>query len=61
MLIVKDGKVLGRLHKGESGEPLKSIEPNTIKSLNVIKGKAAIDKYGKDAEDGVIEVETKKQ
>ena len=60
-LIVKDGKVLGRLHRGESGEPLKSIEPNTIKSLNVIKGKAAIDKYGKDAEDGVIEVETKKQ
>ncbi len=60
-LIVKDGKVIGRLHKHESDEPLKGIDPNTIKSVNIIKGKAAIDKYGKDAEDGVIEVETKKQ
>ncbi len=60
-LIVKDGKVLGRLHKNESDEPLKRIDPGTIKSVNIIKGKAAIDKYGKDAEDGVIEVETKKQ
>ncbi|WP_421798890.1 M56 family metallopeptidase [Haliscomenobacter sp.] len=60
-LIVKDGKVLGRLHKNESDAPLKGIEPSTIKSINVIKGKAATDKYGKDAEDGVIEVETKQQ
>lgn len=60
-LIVKDGKVIGRLHKHESDEPLKGIDPNTIKSVNIIKGKAAIDKYGKDAEDGVIEVETKQQ
>jgi TonB-dependent SusC/RagA subfamily outer membrane receptor len=60
-LIVKDGKVLGRLHKNESDAPLKGIEPSTIKSVNVIKGKAATDKYGKDAEDGVIEVETKQQ
>jgi TonB-dependent SusC/RagA subfamily outer membrane receptor len=60
-LIVKDGKVIGRLHKNESDQPLKGIEPSTIKSVNIIKGKAAIDKYGKDAEDGVIEVETKQQ
>lgn len=60
-LIIKDGKVLGRLHQHESDQPLKGIEPNTIKSLNIIKGKAAIDKYGKDAEDGAIEVETKQQ
>ncbi|WP_373552217.1 TonB-dependent receptor plug domain-containing protein [Haliscomenobacter sp.] len=60
-LIVKDGKVLGRLHQYESDEPLKGIDMNTIKSINVIKGKAGIDKYGQDAEDGVIEVETKKQ
>lgn len=60
-LIIKDGKVLGRLNKGESGEPLKSIEPKTIKSMTVIKGKAATDKYGKDAEDGAIEIETKQQ
>lgn len=60
-LIVKDGKVLGRLHKNESDEPLKRIDPSTVKSVNIIKGKAATDKYGKDAEDGVIEVETKQQ
>ena len=60
-LIVKDGKVLGRLHKNESDEPLKRIDPSTIKSVNIIKGKAAIEKYGKDAEDGVIEVETKQK
>lgn len=60
-LIVKDGKVIGRLHKNESDQPLKGIEPSTIKSVNIIKGKAATDKYGKDAEDGVIEVETKQQ
>lgn len=60
-LIVKDGKVIGRLHKNESDQPLKGIDPSTIKSLNIIKGKAATDKYGKDAEDGVIEVETKQQ
>lgn len=60
-LIVKDGKVLGRLHQHESDEPLKGIDPKTIKSLNIIKGKEAIDKYGKDAEDGVIEIESKQQ
>lgn len=58
-LIVKDGKVLGRLHQYESDQPLKGIDPNTIKSLKILKGKEAIDKYGKDAEDGVIEVESK--
>lgn len=60
-LIVKDGKVLGRLHQHESDQPLKGIEPNTIKSIKIIKGKEAIDKYGKEAEDGVIEVESKQQ
>lgn len=60
-LIVKDGKVLGRLHQYESDQPLKGIDPNTIKSLKILKGKDAIDKYGKDAEDGVIEVESKQQ
>jgi len=60
-LIIKDGKVLGRLHQHESDQPLKGIEPNTIKALKILKGKDAIDKYGKDAEDGAIEVETKQQ
>jgi hypothetical protein len=60
-LIIKDGKVLGRLHKGESGSPLKGIDPNTIKSISIHKGQSAIDKYGKDAEDGAIEITTKQQ
>jgi len=60
-LIIKDGKILGRMNK-ESGKPLKNnLNPKTIKSINVIKGKAAIEKYGKDAEDGAIEIETKRQ
>lgn len=58
-LIVKDGKVLGRLHQYESDQPLKGIDPNTIKAIKILKGKDATDKYGKDAEDGVIEVESK--
>lgn len=63
-LIIKNGKILGRVNK-KSGKPLKN-NMNTksiksIKSINVIKGKAAIEKYGKDAEDGAIEIETKRQ
>jgi outer membrane receptor for ferrienterochelin and colicin len=45
----------------ESGQPIKDMDPKSIKSINIIKGKAAIEKYGKDAEDGAIEIETKKQ
>lgn len=60
-LIVKDGKVLGRLHQYESDHPLKDIDVNTIKNINVYKGKKGIDKYGQDAEDGVIEIETKQK
>lgn len=59
-LIIKNGKILGRVNK-ESGKPLKNLNPKSIKSINVIKGKAAIEKYGKDAEDGAIEIETKQQ
>jgi hypothetical protein len=59
-LIIKNGKILGRVNK-KSGKPLKNLNPKYIKSINVIKGKAAIEKYGKDAEDGAIEIETKRQ
>jgi hypothetical protein len=63
-LIIKNGKILGRVNK-KSGKPLKNNlntkSIKSIKSINVIKGKAAIEKYGKDAEDGAIEIENKKQ
>ena len=36
-----------------------SIEPNNIAKINVLKGTAATEKYGKKAEDGVIEIFTK--
>lgn len=35
---------------------LNSIEPQTIKSLNVLKGESATEKYGKRAENGAIEI-----
>ncbi len=38
---------------------MKEIDPNTIKSINVIKDESAIKKYGEAAKDGVIEIETK--
>jgi len=60
-LIIKNGKILGRMNFKESGQPIKDMDPKSIKSINIIKGKAAIEKYGKDAEDGAIEIETKQQ
>ncbi|SNR31531.1 Signal transducer regulating beta-lactamase production, contains metallopeptidase domain [Maribacter sedimenticola] len=38
---------------------LKSINPSNIATMNVIKGEAAITKYGKSAQNGVIEITTK--
>lgn len=35
---------------------LKSLNPNQIKSINVLKGKNAINKYGDDGRNGAIEV-----
>lgn len=33
-----------------------NIDPQTVKLVNVLNGKSAIDKYGNDAKDGVIEI-----
>ncbi|WP_029035267.1 hypothetical protein [Salinimicrobium terrae] len=52
-LIVLGGKV-----QDEDFE-LNSIEPKMIKSLNVLKGQSAIEKYGEQAENGVIEINLK--
>ena len=40
---------------------LKDINPNTIESINVLKGKSAIKKYGEEGKNGVIEITTKKE
>ncbi len=41
-------------------EAVKELSPSQIKTMNVLKGKAARKKYGKAAKDGVIEITTKK-
>lgn len=38
---------------------LSDVDNNLIKSMNILKGKSAIEKYGKDGENDVIEIITK--
>lgn len=38
---------------------MKSLDPNTIKAIHVLKDENAVKKYGEDAKEGVIEIETK--
>jgi len=45
----------------KNGAALKELEPNNIEKINVLKGEAAIEKYGKEADYGAIEVTTKKE
>ncbi|HTI57845.1 TonB-dependent receptor plug domain-containing protein [Mucilaginibacter sp.] len=51
-LIILDGK--------EYTKDLKTIDPHTIVSINVLKNKNATDKYGQKAVNGVLEIATKK-
>ncbi|MCK0155842.1 TonB-dependent receptor plug domain-containing protein [Cellulophaga sp. F20128] len=53
-LIVLDGKEM------ESSFDMESIDPDNIKSVNVLKGEKATEKYGKKGKDGVVEITTKK-
>ena len=53
-LIVVDGKILS------NSEALEQINPNKIESVNILRGEAAIKKYGKEAQKGLIEIITKK-
>ena len=47
--------------KKETAEFMKNeLQPEDIEKINVLKGAGAIEKYGKEAEDGVIEITTKK-
>ena len=52
-LVVIEGEIQAR------NFDLSDLEPNKIKHLNVLKGKAAIEKYGKKGENGVVEVDLK--
>ncbi len=51
-LIVVDGEI--------SDIKIEDLEPDSIESMNVIKGKPATEKYGEKGEHGVIEITTKK-
>lgn len=46
--------------KKSKSKELKKLSPNGIESINVLKGDKAVEKYGKKAKDGVIEITTKK-
>jgi len=53
-LVIVDGKK-------ESAEFMKDeLQPEDVEKINVLKGKVALEKYGEDAKDGVIEITTKK-
>lgn len=53
-LIILDGKVLN------DSKVLSDYDPDGIESINVIKGDAAIKKYGDKGVNGVVEITTKK-
>ncbi|MGY5847101.1 M56 family metallopeptidase [Salegentibacter sp. HM20] len=53
-LVVIDGKK-------ETAEAMKALKPKNIKGIKVLKDEAAIEKYGEDALEGVIEITTRKQ
>lgn len=52
-LYILDGKEI-------SEQEMQTVDPNTIKSLDVIKNKAATKKYGKKGDNGVILITSKK-
>jgi len=52
-LIFVDGKATTHIE-------MTAINPNTIQSVNVLKGESAIKKYGEKAANGVIEITLKK-
>ena len=53
-LVIIDGKK-------ETAEAMKALKPVEIKGIRVLKDEAAIEKYGEDALEGVIEITTRKQ
>ena len=57
----KTGPIIIIDGKKSNGASLKKIEPENIEKTNVLKGEVAIEKYGEEANYGVIEVTTKKE
>ena len=53
-LYVLDGEIMSKKRS------INDIDPQDIESINVLKGDAATDKYGKKAKQGVIEITTKR-
>ncbi len=47
----------GVMQKKSEDNPAKELEPDQIKSVNVLKGEAAIKKYGEEGENGVVEID----
>ena len=56
-LLILDGKVLGNMANQKIDQ---LVQPEAIERINVLKGEAAILKYGDKAQNGVIEIWTKK-
>ncbi|MFI0490578.1 M56 family metallopeptidase [Flavobacterium sp.] len=54
VLIIINGK-----RTEASIEDIKKVDPNLIQSMSILKGKNALKKYGKDGENGAIEIITK--
>jgi TonB-dependent SusC/RagA subfamily outer membrane receptor len=59
LLIIVDGKNWGHISSDSKNSPLNAINPEDIATMDVLKGKTAIEKYGKEGENGVIEIRTK--
>lgn len=53
-LLIIDGKKV-------PNKEMKHLDPNTIESINVLKDKSAIKKYGEEGKNGVIEITSKKE
>jgi TonB family protein len=47
----------GVVQEKTDGDPVKDIKPDQIKSINVLKGDSAIEKYGEKGANGVIEID----
>jgi hypothetical protein len=46
--------------KATTQKEMNAINPNTIQSVNVLKGESAVKKYGEKAANGVVEITLKK-
>ena len=53
-LVVIDGKVYKDTKK------LEGLDPGRIESMSILKDASAVEKYGRKARNGVIEITTKK-